>query len=98
MTEYALTSVATSVFKDRDIHSDLKAQLSPGSNVAVLEHDVTWSKIIKDKYEGYCKTDNLIFENGSAEMEPDKESNLMICIPRDCACALYNALKFSLKL
>lgn len=97
MVEYVKTSCVTNVFRDLDTNSDLVTQIGPNTSVAVVEHGCMWSKIIKDSYEGFCKTDNLNFENGSEPIS-DKYSELMISIPRDCACALYNALKFSLKL
>lgn len=97
MTEYATTNGITNVFQEEDNDSDLVVQLDKNATVAVIQHGCFWSKIIKDSYEGFCKTANLIFENGSAK-DGSKESTIMISIPRDCACALYNALKFSLKI
>lgn len=96
MTKYAVTNSVTNIFEEEDSDSDLLAQIDPGTSVAVVQHGCVWSKIIKDLYEGYCKTEHLNFENKGEPSE--KESLLMISIPRDCACALYNALKFSLKL
>ena len=98
MVEYAITTDITNVFNDPDAKSDLITQINNNSSVAVLEHGCMWSKIIKDAYVGFCKTENLKFENNSDILLQDKESTITISIPRDCACALYNALKFSLKI
>lgn len=97
MVQYAKTNRVVNIFDEPDVESDLIAQIDPGTSVAVVEHSCVWSRIIKDSYDGFCKTDNLNFENVS-EPASEKESDLFISIPRECACALYNALKFSLKL
>ena len=96
MAEYAITIGVANLFREPDINSDLVTQLEVNANVAVVEHNCLWSKIVKDSYEGFCKTELLKFENNNATTE--KQSNIVINIPRDCACALYNALKFSLKI
>ena len=97
MVQYAKTNHIVNVFDEPDVESDLIAQINPDTSVAVIEHGCMWSRIIKDSYDGFCKTEYLNFENGS-ELVSEKESDLLISIPRECACALYNALKFSLKL
>lgn len=97
MTEYALTTSTANIFREPDLESDLITQIDANSTVAVVEHGCMWCKIIKDSYEGFCKTENLKFEDSGAEQDT-KKSTIMISIPRDCACALYNALKFSLKI
>lgn len=98
MVEYASTNCVTNIFDEPNAKSDLITQIDDNSSVAVLEHGCMWSKIIKDAYVGFCKTENLKFENNSEDLLGDKESTIMISIPRDCACALYNALKFSFKI
>lgn len=97
MTEYASLITTTNIFREPDAKSDLITQINANSTVAVIEHGCMWCKIIKDSYEGFCKTEHLKFENSDVVQET-KESTIMISIPRDCACALYNALKFSLKI
>lgn len=97
MVEYAKTKCVINLFSDSDAKSDLITQINTNMDVAVLEHGCMWCKIIKDSYVGFCKTKHLEFENSSKDFQ-SKESSITISIPRDCACALCNALKFSLEL
>lgn len=96
MTQYASTLCQTNIHREPDAKSDLIAQIEANSTVAVIEHGCMWCKIVKDCYEGFCKTENLKFENGST-IDDEEEDTITISIPRDCACALYEALKFSLQ-
>jgi len=97
MAEYANAKELTPIFAEPSINSELIAQIDLGSTVAVIEHGVLFSKIVKNSYEGFCETRYLSFEN-SGDINRDRVSPVMISLPADCACALYNALKFSLKL
>ena len=97
MAQYAKTNAATNIFAEPDVDSRLVAIVDKDSNVAVIEHSSLWSKIVFNSYEGFCETENLILENGG-DHHTYKESTIPISLPKDLACALYNALKFSLKL
>ena len=94
--QYASTSSTTNIYKEPSIDSDLLGQINAETNVAVVEHGLLFSRIIYNLYEGFCETRNLNFEN-SGDSDKEKESQVMISVPRECAVALYNSLKFSLK-
>ena len=96
MSELAHAAHDFTLHADADEYSDSLAEIKQDTVVAVVEYGDVWCKIIRDLYEGFCKTNDLQFENDG--MNEHKTSPLMISIPRDCAYALYNALKFSLKL
>lgn len=70
-------------------------QIPNGATVAVVEHKDKWCKVTYNDYTGYVMTEYLSFNNSDGDQ---KESKLMLSIPRDCALALYEALKYSLKL
>ena len=93
MAESAKTSTVTNLFAEPSIEASLLTRISSETNVAVIEHGSLWSKIILNEFEGFCETKNLSFENSG----DNTEDAIMISLPKDCACALYNALKFSLQ-
>lgn len=66
-----------------------------GSTVAVLEQNDNWCKVTYNNYTGYVMKAYLSFDNSDSG---EKTSKIMLSLPRDCAQALYEALKYSLKL
>ena len=96
MAQYAATSSVTNIYREPNVDSDLLGQINSENNVAGIEHGLLFSRIIYNTYEGFCETRNLNFENGS-DLEKERDSQVMISVPRECAVALYNSLKFSLK-
>ena len=97
MVEYASTNGITNVFTEPSINADLVTQVSSGNRVAILEHGSLFCKIVINAYEGFCETKLLSFENTNKESQY-KEGPIVISLPKDCASALYNALKFSLRI
>lgn len=68
-------------------------RIDKGSTVLVLEkEDKLWWKVQYDDYIGYIKSKFLKSESAN-----DDYIDIMISLPRDCAIALYDALRFSLK-
>ena len=96
MAEQAKTKCVINVYYEPSIDSALVTQINKESNVAVIEHGLLFSRIVFNEYEGFCETRNLTFENGDVNTR-HKETKITISIPVECACELYNALKFSLK-
>ena len=62
-----------------------------GSLVAVTERGEEWSRAVYNQYEGYVLTRYLHFES-----ESDDTDKITICLSKDNAIALYEALKLSL--
>lgn len=71
--------------------SDLITTLNKGDVVAILDRsNLLWYKIAYNEYTGYIKS-KLI------KSEDDAGDNVYLCIPRDHALALYEALSYVLK-
>lgn len=73
-----------------DIKADKITSIPSGSKVAVIEKGNEWCKAVYNAYTGYVMTRYLKFESGS------DDKNITISLSRDCAEAIYEALKLSL--
>lgn len=76
--------------RDADIKSSKITSIPSGSKVAVIEKGSVWCKAVYNAYTGYVMTQYLKFESDSGD---DK---ITISLSRDCAEAIYEALKLSL--
>lgn len=71
--------------------SDLITTLNKGDVVAILDRsNLLWYKIAHNEYTGYINS-KLI------KSEDDASDNVYLCIPRDHALALYEALSYVLR-
>ena len=71
--------------------ADRVTLLNKGDNVAVLEKtSKLWWKVAHNEFSGYVKTKYLKSEN-------EDFGDVIISMPRECALALYEALKFALE-
>lgn len=66
------------------------AQIPDGTKIAVTEHGDEWCKIVYNSFTGYVMTKYLKFESTG------EDNKVVISLSRDCALALYEALKLSL--
>lgn len=78
--------------KESDIKTDKITSIPSGSTIAVIEKGSVWCKAVYNSYTGYVMTKYLEFES---ESQDDK---ITISLSRDCAKAMYEALKLSLNL
>lgn len=70
--------------------SDRVAQIPNGANVAVLEKNDNWCKIVYNEYTGYVMTKFLKFESDS------QDDKVTVALSQDIAKQVYEALKLSL--
>lgn len=75
---------------EKNANSQRLAQIPNGTKVAVTEHGDEWCKVVYNSYTGYAMTKYLNFESAGGD------NNIAITLSRDCALALYEALKLSL--
>ena len=93
MVEYAtVTGGSLNLRKEKSTNSDKLTSMPNGKQVAVVEHEDDWCKVIYNQYTGYAMTKYLKFESCS------DDSTITITLSRDNALALYEALKLSLNL
>ena len=85
---------ALNMRQDADIKSERVTLIPNGSKIAVVEEGSQWCKAVYNEYTGYVMTQFLKFD-GDDEKPAEK---ITITISKDCALAIYEALKFSLKL
>lgn len=69
--------------------SDRIAQIPNGANVAVLNKNDNWCKIVYNEYTGYVMTKFLKFES-------DSDDKVTVTLSQDIAEEVYEALKLSL--
>lgn len=92
VVEYAkVKDGALNLRSEKSTSSERITQIPSGATVGVVEHGSEWCKVVYNAYTGYAMTKFLGFEDSS-----DKNSNISITLPHDCALALYEALKSSL--
>jgi len=78
--------------KEPDIKSEKITSIPNGTKIAVVEKSDVWCKAIYNMYTGYVMTKYLEFES-------DGDDDLItVSLSKDCAMALYEALKLSLNL
>ena len=89
--EYATVIGGTlNMREDTDIKSNRITGIPNGSNVAVIEKGLVWCKVIYNAYTGYAMTKFLQFDSeGEDEL-------VTICLSKESADELYEALKLSL--
>ena len=89
--EYATVIGGTlNMREDTDIKSNRITGIPNGSNVAVVEKGLVWCKVIYNAYTGYAMTKFLQFDSeGEDEL-------VTICLSKESADELYEALKLSL--
>ena len=92
MTEAKVVNGALNLRAGESTTSARIALIPEGEIVQVIEMGEIWSRVTYGDKSGYVMTKYLDTNVG------EKVSKLMISIPRDCAVALYEALKYSLKL
>lgn len=88
---------ATVLFDGTPIHyemsrdSEIIATLKKDDVVAILDRsNLLWYKIAHNEYTGYVKS-KLV------KSEDDVSDNVYLCIPREAALALYEALSYVLR-
>jgi len=79
--------------KDSDTNAERITQIPSGARVAVIEKGTVWCKAVYNAYTGYVMTKYLSFED---EEKPSEK--ITLSLSRECATALYEALKLSLNL
>ena len=72
------------------LESDRVAKIPNGANVAVLEKNDNWCKIVYNEYTGYVMTKFLKFESDS------QDDKVTVALSQDIAKQVYEALKLSL--
>lgn len=77
---------------DSSANSSRLAVIPNNAKIAVIEKGSVWCKAVYNAYTGYVMTKYLNFETET------KEDNITISLTRECATALYQALKQSLGL
>ena len=91
VVEYAtVVGGSLNVRREKSVNSAKVASIASGSRVAVTEHGDDWSRITYNTYTGYVMTKYLSFESDG------DDSKITITLSRDCALAVYEALKLSL--
>ena len=90
--EYAIvTGGFLNMRSDKDTNSTRITRIPNKSNVAVIEKEPDWCKVVYNEYTGYVMAKFLEFESDS------ENEKITISISKDCAKELYDALKLSLK-
>lgn len=91
VVEYAtVVGGSLNVRKEKSTTSLKLASIPSGTKVAVAEHNNDWCKIAYNSCTGYVMTKFLSFEGGG------DDNKVTITLSRDCALAMYEALKLSL--
>lgn len=91
VVEYAIVTGGTLNLRASKSTSSTRITTIPnGSKLDVLEHNSDWCKVVYKEQIGYVMTKYLQFESGG------KDEKIEIKLSRDCAVALYEALKLSL--
>lgn len=91
VVEYAtVTGGSLNLRKAKSTSSEKLASIPSGTQVAVVEHEDEWCKVVYNQYTGYAMTKFLKFESGG------EDSKVTITLSRENALALYEALKLSL--
>lgn len=75
---------------DTDIKANRITIIPNGADVAVIEKGLVWCKLIYNEYTGYAMTRYLEFDSES------EDEAVTICISKQSAKELYEALKLSL--
>lgn len=92
IVEYAkVKDGALNLRSEKSTSSERLTQIPSGATVGVVERGDEWCKVIYNAYTGYAMTRFLDFEDNS-----EKNGNISITMTKDCALALYEALKSSL--
>ena len=91
MVEYAtVIGGSLNLRIEKSKSSEKLTQIPNGSKVAITEHEDEWCKVVYNSYTGYAMTKYLNFESAG------DDSKITITLSRDCALAIYEALKLSL--
>jgi len=91
IVEYAtVVGGSLNMRKDSDKSSAKVTTIPNGSKIAIIEKGSVWCKATYNSYTGYVMTQYLKFEGGGSG------DNITISLSRDCAEAIYEALKLSL--
>lgn len=91
VVSYAVvTGGSLNLRKEKNTNSERLAVIPNATNVAVLERNDDWCKIVYNAYTGYVMTKFLKFESTG------EDKDITITLSRENALALYEALRLSL--